>query len=603
MLSKSSIARGSLGDANRPVHGNDDDDDDRSALHRQDSGSESASQLHDPDDNIVSFSRIHLVHTRPQVRPENTGALSANPRVERQMQKLCGKLERNTRKIATIGPDAPGQRKEILLKQRQDLTGRMNDCMRLLDPNLAGTVMERAKSDATRDLELTYQRVWDDYQHRQKGSCTKYLWTFLAGGVAYSIPFGTATMLSRWFEMPYLVPPVAGLLHTLAEPLWTMVRATTWTNPASVAYVGRQRARARANGDAWRYLANVQPKAKMLWTDPLTGKRTVLTAAQALATNQELWLWLHKTVSDDVPFFIFSLFYSIKNVMREPFGPELFDRSTPNGMRNDLAAQFAAGFLSGAVTMLVAQGIRRGIAGATKGSEVATKSRHVWSLQARFLGSYAEDIRDMLTRSNLSRQETRLLRAKLREVQAEQAMARAKSWLPGSVFYEFSVMFQKKRVASGSDPDMPGKRLDTLCSILGKMTSLLPSLAVGMLCQPLAKSPDMTTRLIAHLAVPFSLVTWPGFAMRTELQDWYLSLFGACKGMVSAMRAGCCCAADDPDESATTRDSDDDEDSQESTPDEDRPSPGSSSHAASEVNPDGSAQPDVSDENWTESET
>jgi hypothetical protein len=59
------------------------------------------------------------------------------------------------------------------------------------------------------------------------------------------------------------------------------------------------------------------------------------------------------------------------------------------------------------------------------------------------------------------------------------------------------------------------------------------------------------TRMIAHIAVPFALVTWPGFAMRTELQDWYRSLFGACKGMASAMRAGCC-RGDDPDQSAAT---------------------------------------------------
>jgi hypothetical protein len=60
------------------------------------------------------------------------------------------------------------------------------------------------------------------------------------------------------------------------------------------------------------------------------------------------------------------------------------------------------------------------------------------------------------------------------------------------------------------------------------------------------------TRMIAHVAVPFTLVTWPGFAMRTELQDWYRSLFGACKGMISAMRAGCCCRGEDPDRSAAT---------------------------------------------------
>ena len=49
---------------------------------------------------------------------------------------------------------------------------------------------------------------------------------------------------------------------------------------------------------------------------------------------------------------------------------------------------------------------------------------------------------------------------------------------------------------------------------------------------------ERMTRMIAHVVVPFTLVTWPGFAMRTEVQDWYRSLFGACKGIASAIRAG-----------------------------------------------------------------
>jgi hypothetical protein len=322
----------------------------------------------DTPDTVVSFTSFQRSQTRREGRPENIGALSGNPRVERQMQQLCNELETNTRKIVELraqtdhpGKPGNGARIDALRTRQRQLAVQLKDCMRLLDPNLSGTVMERAKSQATSDLEQTYVRVWDDYQRTQKSSCTNYLWTILSGGIAYSIPFGTGTMLARSLERPYLVL-LAGPLHTLAEPLWTMVRATTWTNPASEAYTGRQRARARANGDAWRYLAHVQPKTKMLWIDPVSGKRALLTAAQALATNQELWLWLHKMVSDDLPFFVFSALYASKNIMGDIYGPALFDRSTPDGMRNDLLAQFAAGFMSGATAMLFGQLIRRGIA-------------------------------------------------------------------------------------------------------------------------------------------------------------------------------------------------------------------------------------------------
>ena len=166
------------------------------------------------------------------------------------MQQLCSDLETHSLRIerlraraADAGEAPDGARLDALRAQKRQLAMQLTDCMRLLDPDLSGTVMERAKSRATSDLEQTYVRVWDDYQRTQKSSCTKYLWTVLSGGIAYSIPFGTGTMLARGLNLPYLVL-LAGPLHTLAEPLWTMVRATTWTNPASEAYTGRQRARA-----------------------------------------------------------------------------------------------------------------------------------------------------------------------------------------------------------------------------------------------------------------------------------------------------------------------------------------------------------------------
>ncbi|SMP67923.1 hypothetical protein SAMN06295970_11365 [Noviherbaspirillum suwonense] len=533
----------------------DTDASDSAPLRHTDDGPDAPASS-DAAEATVSIGSFQRSQTRRHGRPENIGALSENPRVERQMQQLCNELESNTRKIVSLSnlanrPEGKGNGARIAalrLRQRQ-LTIQLKDCMRMLDPNLSGTVMERAKSPATADLEQTAFRVWEDYQRTQKASWSKYLWTILSGGIAYGIPFGTGTMLARGLERPYLVL-LAGPLHTLAEPLWSMVRATTWTNPASEAYTGRQRARARANGDAWRYLANVPPKTKMLWIDPVSGKRVLLTAAQALATNQELWLWLHKMVSDDLPFFIFSMLYSAKNVLGDIYGPALFDRTTPEGMRNDLLAQFSDGFICGATSMLLGQLIRRLIATSTGGVQVVTKRVHDWHLQATYLKSYAEDIKDMLATGSVPEDDARLLRAKLREVETELVKASAKSTLAGSIGYEYSVMFQAKRLASNTDPDTPGKRLDTFCNMLGKTTTLLPSLGATYLCQPFGKSPDRMTRMIAHLVVPFSLVTWPGFAMRTELQDWYRSLFGACKGVASAMRAGCCCNGDDADDDA-----------------------------------------------------
>ena len=500
------------------------------------------------DTPVLSFGQIHRSHTQRQSRPENAGALSSHPRVDREILQLCQQYEINTDALAAIrmhasGGSASASELARLQKQRKELADRLQQCASLLQPDLSGTVMERVKSIATTELENRFRHVWNDYQQTQRDSCTKYLWNLASGAVAYAIPFGTATMLARGLKIPYFVL-LAGTLHTLAEPIWSMVRATTWTNPASETYVGRQRARARANGDAWRYLAHIPPKAKMLWKDPKTEQYSRLTAAQALATNQELWLWLHKVVTDDLPFFVFFILYAGKNSLNEVLGPEFLNRDSPAGMRNDLLLQYAAGLVSGALTMVLAQGLRRAISGATQGQEVVNKSLHVWKLEARYLKSYIQDIEEELSRTNLSAEDARQLRRQLVEVRAQHAKAHAKSGLLTSIGHEFGVMFQKKRESTGTDPDMPGKRLDTVCSILGKTTSLLPGLLATQLCQPLASSDSLMERMIAYTVPPLFLIAWPGFAMRTEFQDWWRSLYGATKGMLSAMRAGCCCAVD-----------------------------------------------------------
>jgi hypothetical protein len=569
------------------MDGNDDDNNDQAGSRRASrtpgatiASASSSSALSEAvnDTPVLSFSQIHRSHTQRQSRPENAGALSSHPRLDREILQLCQQYETNTDALAALRTRNPGDRAaaramDRLRTQRKDLADRLQQCASLLQPDLSGTVMERIKSIATRERENSFRHVWNDYQQTQRDSCTKHLWNLASGAVAYAIPFGTATMLSRGLGIPYFVL-LAGTLHTLAEPIWTMVRATSWTNPASETYVGRQRARARANGDAWRYLAHIAPKAKMLWKDPKTEQYSRLTAAQALATNQELWLWLHKVVTDDLPFFVFFFLYAGKNSLNEVLGPKFFDRSTSDGMRNDLLTQYAAGLLSGALTTALAQGLRRAISGATLGQEVVNKSLHVWELEARYLKTYIQDIDEELSKTNLSADDTRQLRRQLVEVKAQHAKAHAKSGLLTSIGHELGVMFQKKRESTGTDPDMPGKRLDTVCSILGKTTSLLPGLLATQLCQPLASSDSLTERMIAYTVPPFFLIAWPGFAIRTEFQDMWRSMYGASKGMLRAMRAGCCCAVDPEDVDgasegvdAATDDSDSDSNSNRGHPD------------------------------------
>src|SRR5206468_9811025 len=110
----------------------------------------------DSPDTVVSFSSFQRSQTRRQGRPENIGALSGNPQVERQMQQLCYELEINSRKLESLRNQSAasarasdGARMEGLRIKKRQLAAQLKNCMRVLDPDLSGTVMERAKSQAT----------------------------------------------------------------------------------------------------------------------------------------------------------------------------------------------------------------------------------------------------------------------------------------------------------------------------------------------------------------------------------------------------------------------------------------------------------------------
>ena len=49
------------------------------------------------DTPVLSFSQIHRSHTQRQSRPENAGALSSHPRLDREILQLCQQYETNTR--------------------------------------------------------------------------------------------------------------------------------------------------------------------------------------------------------------------------------------------------------------------------------------------------------------------------------------------------------------------------------------------------------------------------------------------------------------------------------------------------------------------------
>jgi hypothetical protein len=455
------------------------------------------------------------------------------------------------------------------------------------------------KSDETREAENDFNTVWKVYQRSQKASWTKYLWTLASGTIAYSIPFGTATMASKATGFPWLVPVIAGPLHTLFEPFWTTIRSVTWTNPNVDAAIQRQRVRGRDAGDAFRRCAGRKPKRKFIVPNPDGGEPKLVTAREFLRQGNAWrdwairtgwspnldkcglldwvdkvgWLqWADKVFTDDFPFFVFFLIYSVKNALVEWMGMDFYDHQSRSwilfnyygdhhydGMLNDLALQFLAGMLSGSFTMLLSQGLRRRLARTTAGREVVTKSLHVWRLEAKFLRRYIADIDQEVQKNNAATPRSKrvhkdafLLEQKKKELQAQLATCEAKSGILSGLWYDLGVMWQGKRRAVGTGPDMSGKRLDTICSILGRSTSLLPGMAVSYLVAPYqgfsCSCVDPATRVMRHIAAPMALITWPAFAARLDLQGGYRAVFGAIKGAYSACVACCSAGEEDQDE-------------------------------------------------------
>lgn len=572
-------------------------------------------------ESSVDLPAIHAQH----VADADDIDWEAHPRLERKMRKLFTSLANTTDALKdmkqrlskaeatgglhTLHAQLYADQVEKLLAERRRMQQEVAAIMTLVDPDVTGTILDRVKSAETREAENDFNTVWKDYQRTQKTSWAKYGWTLMSGTFAYAIPFGTGTMLSRGLGIPWMVAPVAGAMHTLFEPFWTAIRSVTWTNPAAEGALQRQRVRARDVGDMFRQCAGLDPKRKFIIPDPDGGEPEVVSAHEFLRHGNEwaewaekndcprdldrygllnwidkvAWVqWADKMLTDDMPFFVFTIFYSAKNSVVEFMGMDFYNQRGPerpmyndtqhniwviplNPVYNgkvtpaDLSLQFLAGMLSGAFAMLTSQGLRRWLASRTNGREVVTKSLHVWELEARFLRSYIDDIDKELNknktatpRSKYAHKDQYLLEQKRKELETQLATAQAKTGILSGFWYDLNVMWQGKRRAVATGPDISGKRLDTLCSIAGRITSLASGVAMSYVAAPYQRLTgariDPVSRVLRHILQPLALVAWPGFNSRLEWQGAYRVTFGALKGIYSAF-AACCCATEEEDAS------------------------------------------------------
>ncbi|MFL6719038.1 MAG: hypothetical protein ACJ8G3_22040 [Burkholderiaceae bacterium] len=395
---------------------------------------------------------------------------------------------------------------------------------------------------ATRDAYARYQREWHAYQNATRESGQKHLHNLAAGGVGNFLCFGLggiAGACSGSWLVGFTINTVA---WTFAEPLISMMRATTVNNPYMDFYMVRQRLQARALRERLDGTADLERNRKFPWCDRGADQTEWLNAGEWLDRTSWRALWAGKHFTDDLIYHVYSVIYGLTNCLPEFLGESLYDMSTLHGKLAYGGIRAAGGFVAGALIQEGMQLLRASVMAHTGGKETVTKPCAIWEKEAQYVGMLLKRIDDRLAEHGLDL----IGKSTLEQLKASLLLwhqkAVAKSSFVPSLAYEWRVMLQSKRDAMGIDPEVPGKRLDTVASLFGKGASQLPGIAVGQALRSVAtKSSIPWVRWAGYLVPPLVSIGW-GFSFRREFEVVARTMLGAGQCI-----AGRCCGAEEQD--------------------------------------------------------
>jgi hypothetical protein len=179
----------------------------------------------------------------------------------------------------------------------------------------------------------------------------------------------------------------------------------------------------------------------------------------------------------------------------------------------------------------------------TGGKETVTKPCAFWDKEARYVSMLLDRIDDRLAVHGLDVAQKSTLEQLKASLLLWHQKAVAKSSFISSLAYEWRVMLQSKRDAVGIDPEVPGKRLDTLASFIGKGASHLPGIAVGQLAGSAAtRSALPWVRWSGYIVPPLVSIAW-GFSFRREFEVVGRTMLG----VGQAIARKCCCPVEQND--------------------------------------------------------
>jgi hypothetical protein len=464
--------------------------------------------------------------------------ISLDSALQQKLTRAKRKMDLAASRLANISKHG-GDTKQALQEADAAITA-FSRLSQSIDP---AYLFHTINDTASRDAYARYQREWHAYEQSAKESGWKHLHNLAAGGVGNFLCFGVggiAGACSGSWLVGFTINTVA---WTFAEPLISMMRATTVNNPYMDFYMVRQRLQARALRERLDGTTDLDRNRKFPWSANGSDPTELLNASEWLDRTSWRGLWAGKHFTDDLIYHVYSVMYGLTNCLPEFLGESLYDMSTWRGRLAYGGIRAAGGFVAGALIQEGMQLLRAAAMKHTGGKETVTKPRAFWKKEANYVSLLLTRIDDKLAQHGLDPIEKSTLEQLRASLLLWHQKAVAKSRFLPSLAYEWRVMLQSKRNAMGIDPEVPGKRLDTVASLLGKGASQLPGIVVGQTLGAVAtRSAVPWVRWAGYIVPPLVSIGW-GFSFRREFEVIARTMLGVGQWIAR----GCCLLAEQQD--------------------------------------------------------
>lgn len=383
---------------------------------------------------------------------------------------------------------------------------------------------------ASKDYAHLFERDMAYY----RTSPTKHLWNLFAGAMAFALCFGPGTLTSNAFSSPLLALAISPIVWSLTERLVPMLRATSWSNKsADVDFPLILRMQQRKWRDKARVWGKLEPK-KYMFND------VCMTASEVRDKLSWTDTWRNKVVSDDMTYLCYTASYTARGALLIATTSSVF-LNTDVGKTVALASLFVAGCAAGASTSISFQTARKNALKSKdpdnwQRGETLVKSREIWRAEAKMTDAKIALVRkhrDAMTMVDASR-----LDLVIETMGADLRKARLKSDFFGSIAYELSCLFQKKRsVGDGNTGEVAGKILELVSGFLGKSVCLLPSIVFNLTVAMVFTKESYPALVRYCVMFALNIILILGFGGRNDIQHLIRSVIGLLLGLCDVIRS------------------------------------------------------------------